>query len=114
MSVRRIFASSKVSSNSCKVAFSRGPLVYCAEGIDNSDDVLRLSVKKEAEVETCTSNKLNGIVEIKMDGYRTITGNSLYSLERPKTEACKLTLIPYYAWGNRGLNQMRVWLPEEE
>ena len=24
-----------------------------------------------------------------------------------------LTAIPYYAWANRGENQMRVWMPEE-
>jgi uncharacterized protein len=23
----------------------------------------------------------------------------------------KLTAIPYYAWGNRGLKSMRVWIP---
>ena len=24
----------------------------------------------------------------------------------------EITAIPYYAWGNRGLNQMRVWMHE--
>jgi hypothetical protein len=24
-----------------------------------------------------------------------------------------LTLIPYYAWANRGPSAMRVWLPEQ-
>jgi len=23
----------------------------------------------------------------------------------------ELKLIPYFMWGNRGLNQMRVWMP---
>ncbi|WMJ90010.1 glycoside hydrolase family 127 protein [Anaerocolumna sp. MB42-C2] len=114
MSVRRIFASGKVSADSCKVAFSRGPLVYCAEGIDNDEDVLSLSVKKESEAESYPSNILNGIVEVKIDGYRAITCDSLYTHERPAKETCKLRLIPYYTWGNRGLNQMRVWIPEEE
>ena len=31
------------------------------------------------------------------DGYREI----------PRT----LKLIPYFMWGNRGLNQMRIWFP---
>jgi DUF1680 family protein len=35
MSVKRIFANKNVSGDSGKVAFSRGQLVYCAEGIDN-------------------------------------------------------------------------------
>lgn len=114
MSVKRIFASSKVSADNGKAAFSRGPLVYCAEGIDNDDDILGVSVKKNALVEVSASDRLNGIAEITIDGYRTAASASLYSLERPKAEPCRLKLIPYYAWGNRGLTQMRVWLPEKE
>lgn len=114
MSVRKIFASGKVSATSGKAALSRGPLVYCAEGVDNKEDVLGLKLKKDAEGEILASDKLNGIVEIKIDGYRMVNNESLYTLERPKNEPFKLTLIPYYAWGNRGLNQMRVWIPEEE
>lgn len=112
MSVHRIFASSRVSADHGKVAFTRGPLVYCAEGVDHHEDVLSLSVSKTAEGEAYTSEELNGIVKVSIDGYRTVISDELYSLERPKTEPSKLTLIPYYAWGNRGLNQMRVWIPE--
>ncbi len=114
MGIKRIFASCKVSTDNGKAAFSRGPLIYCAEGLDNGDDILGISVKKDALAEVSVSDRLNGIAEITIEGYRTAASTSLYSLERPKTEACRLTLIPYYAWGNRGLNQMRVWVPEKE
>ena len=36
----------------------------------------------------------------------------LYFEAEPETEQTEMTLIPYYAWANRGLNQMRVWLPQ--
>jgi DUF1680 family protein len=47
-----------------------------------------------------------------VDGYKTDKSGSLYSFKRPAAAPCTLTLIPYYAWSNRGLNSMRVWIPE--
>lgn len=114
MEVKRIFASTNVSADSGRVAFQRGPLVYCLEGADNNGDVLSLSVKKDGAVEVIPSDKLGGIVEIHVDGYRTEKSGSLYSFHRPEVAPCTLTLIPYYAWSNRGLNEMRVWIPEME
>ena len=40
-------------------------------------------------------------------------GTELYSEEEPVFEPVKLRAVPYFAWGNRGLNQMRVWMHEE-
>jgi DUF1680 family protein len=114
MEVKRIFASANVSANSGRLAFQRGPLVYCLEGVDNENDVFTLSVKKEAAAEALSSDKLGGIMEIHVDGYKTEKCDTLYSFNRPEVTPCKLKLIPYYAWGNRGLNGMRVWIPEEE
>jgi uncharacterized protein len=114
MEVKRIFASTFVSADSGRAAFQRGPLVYCLEGKDNGGDVLPLSVKKEAAAEVFHSDKLGGIMEIHIDGYKTEKSGTLYSYNRPEVTPCKLKLIPYYAWGNRGLNSMRVWIPEAE
>lgn len=112
MAVTRIFPSSRIAADSGRVAFMRGPLVYCAEGVDNDGDVIGLRVKKDAAVRICPSDKLGGIEEILLDGYREKPGGALYSPHRPTLEACTLALIPYYAWSNRGLSQMRVWIPE--
>ena len=112
MRVERVFASAQVSADSGRVAFARGSLVYCLEGADNAGDALGLYVQKDAVPQTRWSDALNGIVQVQIGGYRVESSDALYSLERPKAEPCTLTLIPYYAWGNRGLNQMRVWIPE--
>lgn len=114
MTVKRIFANAKVSSDSGKVCFLRGPLIYCIEGIDHDDDILSLYVKKDAAVSVMPydATKLNGIIPLKVEGYRMKQTDSLYCFERPSLSPCELTLIPYYTWGNRGLNQMRVWIPE--
>ena len=39
--------------------------------------------------------------------------DALYSEEKPDYQPHELTAIPYYLWGNRGVNQMRVWMLEK-
>jgi len=112
MSVRRVFPSQHIAADSARVAFTRGPLVYCAEGVDNADDVLGLRVERETPVSTLAMNALGDIVALQVKGYRLRDKGALYAYDRPQAEPCDITLIPYYAWGNRGLNEMRVWLPE--
>lgn len=115
LSVRRVYTSNKVSANTGKVAVERGPLVYCAEGEDNEDDVLSLSLKKGGAITVgeYLPDKLCGIQELYVEGYREAVSEELYSYEAPAEEECLITMIPYYAWANRGLNQMRVWIPEK-
>jgi len=47
MAVRRVYTSSRVSANTGRAAVQRGPLIYCAEGVDNENDILSRSLKKE-------------------------------------------------------------------
>jgi hypothetical protein len=61
----------------------------------------------------CKEGVLKDNVILKMDGFRMVSGEDLYSENPPKKEKAELTAIPYYTWGNRGLNQMRVWMLEE-
>ncbi|PXV88306.1 hypothetical protein C8E03_10827 [Lachnotalea glycerini] len=112
MSVRRIYSSNRVSANNGKVAFLKGPIIYCAEGADNEEDILSLSVKKSANAVVLKSDKLGGIDEIVIEGLKSSTIDTLYSFETMKLRSYDIKLIPYYVWGNRGTNQMRVWLPE--
>ena len=56
-------------------------------------------------------DKLCGIQELYAEGYREVVSDDLYSYDAPVTKECQITLVPYYSWGNRGLNQMRVWIP---
>ncbi|MCF0242543.1 MAG: glycoside hydrolase family 127 protein [Treponema sp.] len=114
LSVRKIYCNNAVHSNSGKTAFGFGPLIYCAEGNDNGD-ILNLFVNKKGipEIQEM-SDELSGIRRIKIAGFKTenTTEDSLYSDEPPAFKECYISLIPYYTWSNRGLNQMRVWLPE--
>lgn len=115
LSVRKVYTSSRAAANTGRVAVQRGPLIYCAEGVDNGGDVLSLSLKKDGKVEVSEylPKKLYGIQELYAEGFREAVNEELYSYDAPCTEPCQVTLIPYYTWGNRGLNQMRVWMPEK-
>lgn len=109
----RIYANPAIAANNGKVAFRRGPLIYCVEGVDNDEDVLGLSV---TDGKICTEEYqpelLDGIQLLKVPGIRTKRTEELYLNKKPEQETVTITAIPYYAWGNRGLNEMRVWLPE--
>lgn len=111
---RQIWCNSSVHSNTGKTAFAYGPLIYCAEEKDNGP-VLNLSVKRgvKAEIQPY-SDELCGILPIKVSGIRTkdTVSDSLYTETPSETEECSVKLVPYYTWANRGLNQMRVWIPE--
>jgi hypothetical protein len=114
MSVKKLYANSKVSADSGKVAIQRGPVVYCAEGVDNNGDVLGLKIKRNGKITVSDydKDKLCGICEIKAEGVRVKQSKNLYSYDAPETEPAEITLVPYYAWGNRGTNEMRVWITE--
>lgn len=117
MTVHTVYANRRVSADSGKVALQRGPLIYCAEGVDNENDVLGIRIKRDGKIveSEYLEDKLCGIVELYAEGYRESfndSDDSLYRFDAPKEETCRITLIPYYTWGNRGINEMRVWIPE--
>lgn len=113
--VRKIYANTNVREDEGCVALMRGPVVYCFEGVDNGECIQALRIPREikAETELCREGVLEGNVLIHLPGYRMESSDALYSEERPKRTDVTLTAIPYYAWANRGENQMRVWMPEE-
>jgi len=115
MPVRRIYANAAVRSDAGCAAIKRGPIVYCFEGTDNGGclQALRLTAKSQFAPKFSEDPVLAGNMVLEGNGIRVMASDALYSEEPPKTEPATLTAIPYYTWGNRGLNQMRVWLPEQ-
>jgi len=106
MKIKRVYANPKVNANNGKAAFSRGPFIYCAEGEDNDGEVFNLFINKKGNIKLIENNIL------KAEGYRMKNSGKLYSYDAPLYEPYEITLTPYFKWGNRGLNEMRVWLPE--
>ncbi|MCB0032882.1 MAG: hypothetical protein KDE51_02590 [Anaerolineales bacterium] len=59
-------------------------------------------------------------IALQVSGQRLATswGGELYLPldERPQAEAqsVQLIAIPYFLWGNRGMNSMRIWVPQAQ
>lgn len=112
---RFVYSSARVGENTGCAAVQRGALVYCFEGADNKGDVLSLSLDDSAEIaEGEAISELGGAVSLSVIGSRAEVFPALYSLKKPAKTPEILTAVPYYTWGNRGENQMRVWLPIKE
>ena len=111
MEVKWITANQQVIDACGRVAVMRGPLVYCFESKDNGGDVLSLSLRTDMGLREERSDELfGGTVTVKACALRQKDFGGLYSDEKPETEECEAAAVPYYAWGNRGEGQMRVWM----
>ena len=113
MAPQWVTASAKVPALSNRAAVQRGPLVYCAEGVDNGGQVLGLSFAREGALtqEPFDPELLGGVAPVTAQGWRQREPGALYAYGMASLEPARIRLVPYYAWGNRGLTQMRVWLP---
>lgn len=113
--IKVIYPSSRIPDLSGCAAISRGPLIYCFEGTDNGGRVLNLRLDTKGEFRAVHSaDGISGeTVFIEAGGIRTADSRELYSFSEPEKEEVTLKAVPYYLWGNRGENEMRVWLPEK-
>ena len=112
MPVRKVIADERIKDDNGKMAFQRGPVIYCAEWPDNDNgNVRNFIIKKDAAVTTeFVPSLLDGTQVIKTTGYqtkRTPDGRVEMLNEEP------VTLIPYALWNNRGPGQMMVWIPTD-
>ncbi|CAD7694838.1 unnamed protein product [Ostreobium quekettii] len=105
--VRANACRSEVEANRGRVAVSRGPLVYCLESADNPLHAFNyMSTPKQ--VGSATTAPL------------TIAGQQVASVTLPAealaadgvVKPTTAVLAPYFAWNNRGVGSMAVWLPD--
>ncbi|WP_417361070.1 glycoside hydrolase family 127 protein [Galbibacter sp.] len=93
METRMVITNDKVEDNRGKLALEYGPIVYAIEEADNKEnfDSIALEVDDEFHVEW-KPELLQGVNVIQNEN---------------------LTAIPYYAWSNRGIGKMKVWIPSK-
>lgn len=98
MPVRRIEANPRVRADWGRVALQRGPLVYCAEAVDNGGRVGNLVLERAPSFATkYQSDLLGGVV--------VINGQALGGRQ--------VTTVPYYAWDHREPGEMSVWIRQD-
>lgn len=111
MPVRLVEAHPLVKENNGFVALERGPLAYCAEWPDNGGHALNIIIPDNATFTSEFRDDLfHGLVVVK---------GKVLALEREAdgklmTKPHELIAIPYYAWANRGMGEMAVWLARSE
>jgi hypothetical protein len=89
METKKVVPNENIKEIAGKVAIERGPIVYCAEQVDNPAGVLEKVLNEQTKfTPKFDSTLLQGIVKLESD---------------------ELTMVPYYAWSHRGLGEMEVW-----
>jgi len=110
MDVRRVTANEKVKDDQGKVALQRGPLIYCAEWVDNNGKAANIIVPSDAVFTAQYQPDLLNGVEVLHSEVPVIAVDE--KTQTVSTTRRTFTAIPYYAWANRGKGEMMVWFPE--
>lgn len=115
MPVLRIKANPKVREAIGKVALQRGPLVYCLEEADNGSGLHGIVMPEDAELNAgFEPDLLGGVGTITATALRLdekAWGNELYKADvTDEFHPVEVKFIPYYAWANRNVGEMNVWV----
>jgi DUF1680 family protein len=105
------------------LAIQRGPIIYCLEDGDQEINgrLLDVQIDKDQPLSIrWEGDLLDGVMVIDAEGQfvdNEAWGGRLYqpvtSPVQTASRPAHLIAIPYYAWGNRGIGGMRVWIPEK-
>ena len=93
---RIVEANDKVEEDRGRVAFEKGPVVFCAEWPDNQGLNVREVVIEGRPELSCSHDE-----------------SKLYGVDEIHVSEPGLVLIPYYAWNHRGSGDMAVWIRDE-
>jgi hypothetical protein len=103
------------------VAFERGPLVYCFEGVDlpAGTSTAELTVRPGVAARPAGPVSVAGqpVIPLRVPaGIRPAASGRdwPYQEAAPAGAApgsAEVQAVPYYAWANRGPTDMRVWAP---
>lgn len=99
MAPRQVRANGLARENIERIALQRGPLVYCLEWPDNEGHALNFMLPPGAALKS----QFDGD---RMGGIQTINGRGAALGEGLQI----FTAVPYYAWANRGMGEMQVWI----
>ncbi len=118
MEPRLVQANPYVESARNQVAVMRGPLVYALESPDLPAGVRVSEIAVPAGVRfTPRFDRalLGGVTVLEGEARRIPegewTGRLYRTLRPPQMHPIRIRLIPYFAWANRGMSHMTVWLP---
>ncbi len=104
MDVRRIVANDNAEDDRGKVAFERGPIVFCLEGNDQADGkVFNKYILNTSSIQAHFENDL-------LNGVMVLEGDAKELQQNGEVKDVKFRAIPYSTWNNRGSQQMEIWV----
>jgi uncharacterized protein len=120
-----VHANPAVEEDRGRIALQRGPVVYCMEQLDQSEvpqDANAFPRYTARLTETTTdryeADVLDGIVTLQHPGALLPAASpALYQAALPEASTgtnLQLKMIPYYAWSNRALSAMQIWVPYQQ
>ncbi len=110
MVTKMVVANANVTDDRGKVALQRGPIMYCAEWVDNNGKTSNLIVPPNTQFAAeFKPGLLQGVTVLHAEVPAVIIENG----SSISTKTQKFTAIPYYSWANRGKGEMMVWFPTE-
>ena len=115
MAPQRVYPNPRIMQAGNKVAFMRGPILYCIEEVDNGELLSRIAISPDSEVsEAFEPDFLGGVFTLKLEAQRQVVDKDaeLYLSKRPEWETIQLKMVPYYLWANRSVGEMRVYIDE--
>ncbi|MDP4147206.1 MAG: glycoside hydrolase family 127 protein [Bacillota bacterium] len=96
MKVKKVHMDPRVKEDQGKIALQRGPVVYAFEEVDNPHGIDDILIGRDTQFYSEWSpDLLRGIVRLKV-----------------KNDEKEWNAIPYYAWDNRELGKMSVFVKE--
>ncbi len=119
MEPRTVRANEKVEQDRGMISIERGPIVYCAEAVDNDFDIMSALMNQQPRFEVLSNQDFR---------IKAADGEHTYQLTKLVTDAqtlkfdkegrlatqnVRLTMIPYYAWCHRERGSMKVWLSQD-
>lgn len=110
MLVQQVSARAEVVAADGRVAVQRGPLVYCAEGLDQGSHptVMDLMVDRTAAAEVVPATQQGAKINLIKTKARLVERDASGAAQAK--ESIELTLRPYFTWANRTPTAMQVWL----
>lgn len=118
MKPRLIEANPLVEEAKNQIAVMRGPIVYCLEGqdIEGSHRINDIALPADIQFEE-KKTTIAGQQMTVLEGNALLVNDAawgkdqLYRTLRPvRKQKVRIRLIPYYAWDNRGIDDMSLWL----
>lgn len=114
MDVRALHANPAVRADIGRVALARGPMIYCAEEIDNGKELHSLILTGDvSEADTVSIEGLEKTVAIDLKAKREVWNDwqgKLYDTGGPTLKDTTARFLPYYLWDNREPGEMLVWV----